>query len=96
VEEREEQDDPRALRQTANDPQFVDAGLEFEFFVGPWSSCSQTCGLNDSGYRVSFNFIFFCYFQVYRFSNFSSFPISNRLIIVFLLCSCEPFIAWCE
>lgn len=53
-EEREEQDDPRALRQIASDPQLVDAGLEFEFFVGPWSSCSQTCGLNGSGYRVSF------------------------------------------
>lgn len=28
-------------------------GLEFEYFVGSWSACSQTCGLNDSGYRVS-------------------------------------------
>lgn len=50
------QDDPNALRQTA--PNVLDQSLtdsvDFEYFVGPWSACSQTCGSSsDSGYRVS-------------------------------------------
>lgn len=52
----EQDDDPRALPQIASpkaiEKSFTD-GLEFEFYVGPWSACSQTCGMNDSGYRVS-------------------------------------------
>lgn len=53
--EREEQDDPHAMRQTASEAieKSISDDLEFEYYVGPWSSCSQTCGLNDSGYRVS-------------------------------------------
>jgi hypothetical protein len=54
--EREEQDDPQAMRQTAPkaiEKSFTD-GLEFEYFVGSWSACSQSCGVNDSGYKVSF------------------------------------------
>ncbi|KAL7044499.1 hypothetical protein ACKWTF_001926 [Chironomus riparius] len=51
----EQDDDPRALPQIAApkaiEKSFTD-GLEFEFYVGPWSACSQTCGINDSGYRL--------------------------------------------
>lgn len=58
--EREEQDDPHAMRQTSEMREAIEKSisdnLEFEYFVGPWSSCSQTCGLNDSGYRVSNSF----------------------------------------
>lgn len=51
-----QEDDPHALRQTA--PRVLDQSLtdsiDFEYFVGPWSACSQTCGsASDSGYRVS-------------------------------------------
>jgi hypothetical protein len=56
--ERAEQDDPHAMRQTQQqNPQLIEKSLtdslDFEFYVGPWSACSQTCGMNDSGYRVS-------------------------------------------
>lgn len=52
----EQDDDPHALRQTA--PKVLEQSLtdsvDFEYFVGPWSACSQTCGsASDSGYRVS-------------------------------------------
>lgn len=49
--ERAEQDDPHAARQIV-DKSITDS-IDFEYFVGPWSACSQTCGSNDSGYRVS-------------------------------------------
>lgn len=53
--ERAEQDDPLAMRQSS--PNVLDKSLtdsiDFEYYVGPWSACSQTCGSNDSGYRVS-------------------------------------------
>lgn len=49
--ERAEQDDPHAARQVL-DKSLTDS-VDFEYFVGPWSACSQTCGSNDSGYRVS-------------------------------------------
>lgn len=54
--EREEQDDPLAMQQTAHSAAFeksISDDLEFEYYVGPWSHCTQSCGLNDSGYRVS-------------------------------------------
>ena len=53
--EREEQDDPLAMPQTASAAieKSLSDDLEFEYYVGPWSSCTQTCGLNDSSYRVS-------------------------------------------
>lgn len=54
--EREEQDDPHAMPLAARpkiSEKSITDGLEFEYFVGSWSACSQTCGLNDSGYRVS-------------------------------------------
>lgn len=52
--EREEQDDPHAMRQTAAviDKSLTDE-IDFEFYVGPWTACSQSCGNSDSGYRVS-------------------------------------------
>lgn len=53
--ERAEQDDPHAMRQSS--PMLLEKGItdgiDFEYYVGPWSACSQTCGSNDSGYRVS-------------------------------------------
>lgn len=53
--ERPEQDDPHAAKQTS--PKLIDKSItdsiDFEYYVGPWSACSQTCGSNDSGYRVS-------------------------------------------
>jgi hypothetical protein len=53
--ERAEQDDPHAARQTSTKvfEKSITDSLEFEYLVGPWSACSQTCGSNDSGYRVS-------------------------------------------
>lgn len=51
--ERAEQDDPHAMRQTAE--RSITDGYDFEFYVGGWSACSQSCGINDSGYRVSFD-----------------------------------------
>jgi hypothetical protein len=50
--ERPEQDDPYALRQSSSDKSKTDS-IDFEYYVGPWTACSQTCGSNDSGYRVS-------------------------------------------
>lgn len=49
--EQAEQDDPHAARQVL-DKDITDS-IDFEYYVGPWSACSQTCGSNDSGYRVS-------------------------------------------
>lgn len=86
--EREEQDDPLAMRQTASaaiEKSLSDDDLEFEYYVGPWSSCTQTCGLNDSGYRVSRNSL--KEEKKYRFlcdllaAAHISFALSRRLII---------------
>lgn len=53
--ERAEQDDPHAERHSA--PKVLEKSItdsiDFEYYVGAWSACSQTCGSNDSGYRVS-------------------------------------------
>lgn len=53
--ERAEQDDPHAMRQSSSKTleKSITDSIDFEYYVGPWSACSQTCGLNDSGYRVS-------------------------------------------
>lgn len=47
----EQEDDPHAVRHVEKS---ITDSLDFEFYVGPWSACSQTCGINDSGYRVSY------------------------------------------
>lgn len=48
----EQDDDPQALASSAKlIEKSITDGLDFEFYVGPWSTCSQTCGI--SGYRVS-------------------------------------------
>lgn len=49
--ERAEQDDPLAVPKVFE--KSVTDSIDFEYFVGAWSACSQTCGSNDSGYRVS-------------------------------------------
>lgn len=53
--ERAEQDDPQVMRH--NSPKLLEKSItdsiDFEYYVGPWSACSQTCGSSDSGYRVS-------------------------------------------
>jgi ADAMTS-like protein 1/3 len=51
--ERAVEDDPQAMRQTAALDKSITDSIDFEYYVGPWSGCSQTCGPNDSGYRVS-------------------------------------------
>lgn len=55
--ERAEQDDPMPLAVRQNSPKVFEKSItdsiDFEYYVGPWSACSQTCGSNDSGYRVS-------------------------------------------
>ncbi|KAG5675419.1 hypothetical protein PVAND_005325 [Polypedilum vanderplanki] len=45
----EQEDDPHAVRHVEKS---ITDSLDFEFYVGPWSACSQTCGINDSGYRL--------------------------------------------
>jgi hypothetical protein len=47
--ERAEQDDPKALL-NSHEKNETDK-IDFIYYVGPWSVCSQTCGW--SGYRVS-------------------------------------------
>jgi hypothetical protein len=51
----QQEDDPRVAASSSRlvAEKRVTDGLDFEFYVGPWSACSQTCGINDSGYRVS-------------------------------------------